>query len=109
MCKIKIFAKILQEFCTNSHLYPRTKGVYLKSKEFVELLPRYAVKAVETKAAGGVFSGALAAILSEEIPMWEAIDFARRTAAILVTIIRIQPSAPSFKKHILFLMLTFSG
>ncbi|MDD2381680.1 MAG: PfkB family carbohydrate kinase, partial [Mariniphaga sp.] len=75
-----------------------SKGVFLKSATFEGFIPGYQVKAVDTTAAGDVFNGALAAALAEEMPIKEAIDFAQRAAAISVTRMGAQPSAPYGKE-----------
>jgi ribokinase len=72
-----------------------SKGVYLKSPEFEELIPGYNVKAVDTTAAGDVFNGALAAAIAGEMDLKKAVDFAQRAAAISVTRMGAQPSAPT--------------
>jgi ribokinase len=71
-----------------------SKGVYLKSFDFEGVTPGYKVKAVDTTAAGDVFNGALAAALAGEMDLKKAIDFAQRAAAISVTRMGAQPSAP---------------
>jgi ribokinase len=72
-----------------------SKGVYLKTFDFEGIIPGYKVKAVDTTAAGDVFNGALAAVLAEGKDLTEAIDFAQRAAAISVTRMGAQPSAPT--------------
>jgi len=52
------------------------------------------VKAVDTTAAGDVFNGALAVALAENKPMIGAVDFACKAAAISVTRLGAQASAP---------------
>ena len=76
----------------------RSKGVYLKDNGFEGLIPGYKVKAVDTTAAGDVFNGALASALAADKPVREAIDFAQRAAAISVTRMGAQPSAPDLKE-----------
>jgi ribokinase len=71
-----------------------SKGVYLKTMEYDEMISGYKVQAVDTTAAGDVFNGALASALANRIPVKEAIDFAQRAAAISVTRMGAQPSAP---------------
>lgn len=71
-----------------------SKGVYLKSLDFEGMIPGYTVKAVDTTAAGDVFNGALSAALAGEMKLNEAVDFAQRAAAISVTRMGAQPSAP---------------
>jgi ribokinase len=57
-------------------------------------VPAPAVTAVDTTAAGDVFNGALAVALSENKPVVEAVAFACRAAAISVTRMGAQASAP---------------
>jgi ribokinase len=59
------------------------------------LLPAFKVEAVDTTAAGDVFNGALATALAEECPLLEAVRFANAAAAISVTRLGAQPSAPT--------------
>ncbi len=70
------------------------KGVYLKTFDFEGLIPGYKVKAVDTTAAGDVFNGALAGALAGGMDLYNAVDFAQRAAAISVTRMGAQPSAP---------------
>ncbi len=72
------------------------KGVYVKSDEFEGIIGGYKVHAVDTTAAGDVFNGALASAMATEMTLTEAIDFAQKAAAISVTRIGAQPSAPVF-------------
>ena len=74
-------------------------GVYLKNDEYQEKIDSYQVKAIDTTAAGDVFNGTLAFALASEMPLIEAVDFAQRAAAISVTRMGAQPSAP-FSKEI---------
>ncbi len=75
-----------------------SKGVYLKSPGFEEIIPGHRVKAVDTTAAGDVFNGALATALAGEMAVKEAVDFAQRAAAISVTRMGAQPSAPTLNE-----------
>jgi ribokinase len=59
----------------------------------------FKVKAVDTTAAGDVFNGALAVALTEGRPLDSAVHFANAAAAISVTRLGAQPSAPN-RKHI---------
>lgn len=74
------------------------KGVYLLNSAFQGMIPGYGVKAVDTTAAGDVFNGALASALSQRKTVREAIDFAQRAAAISVTRMGAQPSAPKLNE-----------
>ena len=71
-----------------------SRGVYLLNGDFQGMIPGYKVKAVDTTAAGDVFNGALATALSGNKTVRQAIDFAQRAAAISVTRMGAQPSAP---------------
>ena len=71
-----------------------SRGVYLLNGDFQGMIPGYKVKAVDTTAAGDVFNGALAAALSGNKTIRQAIDIAQRAAAISVTRMGAQPSAP---------------
>ena len=60
-----------------------------------QLVPGFKVKAVDTTGAGDVFNGALAVALAEEQQLLDAVRFANAAAAISVTRLGAQPSAPS--------------
>jgi ribokinase len=57
-------------------------------------VPGFAVEAVDTTAAGDVHCGALAVALVEGRPLLEAVRFANAAAALSVTTLGAQPSAP---------------
>jgi ribokinase len=61
-------------------------------------VPAHKVKAVDTTAAGDIFNGALAAALAEGKTLFEAVQFASAAAAISVTRLGAQPSAPQRKE-----------
>ncbi len=71
------------------------KGVYVSSKEFSGMVPTLSVKAVDATAAGDVFNGALAVAMAEKMPLREAVSFANTAAALSVTKLGAQPSAPT--------------
>jgi ribokinase len=70
-------------------------GAFVEGAKVHQLVPGFKVKAVDTTAAGDVFNGALAVALGEGKPMLEAVHFANAAAAISVTRLGAQPSAPS--------------
>jgi ribokinase len=63
----------------------------------------YPVQAIDTTAAGDVYCGALAVALVEQKPIKEAVKFASAAAAMAVTKLGAQPSAP-FRQDIEGLM-----
>lgn len=69
-------------------------GALLASEQGSELVPSFKVKAVDTTAAGDVFNGALAVGLAEGRALSEAVHMANAAAAISVTRLGAQPSAP---------------
>ena len=72
-----------------------SKGTYIATEDFKELIPAFKVKAVDTTAAGDVFNGALAVAIAENKPIRQAISFANAAAALSVTKLGAQPSAPA--------------
>jgi ribokinase len=74
------------------------RGAFVATKESKQLVPGFKVKAVDTTAAGDVFNGALAVALSEGRSLLEAARFASAAAAISVTRLGAQPSAPMRKE-----------
>jgi len=70
------------------------KGAFIYNDVLQELIPSIEVDAVDTTAAGDVFNGALAVAISEGHDLPAAVCFANRAAAISVTRIGAQASAP---------------
>jgi ribokinase len=70
------------------------KGAFIYSDDLREVIPSIEVNAVDTTAAGDVFNGALAVALSEGCDLTEAVRFANKAAAISVTRVGAQASAP---------------
>ncbi|MDH7502303.1 MAG: ribokinase [Verrucomicrobiota bacterium] len=74
------------------------KGAFVMNRELKAMVPGFKVKAVDTTAAGDVFNGALAVALGEGKPLLESVRFANAAAAISVTRLGAQPSAPKRKE-----------
>ncbi|MFA6473114.1 MAG: ribokinase [Candidatus Latescibacterota bacterium] len=70
------------------------QGVYTSSPEFRGIIPAFPVKAEDTTAAGDVFNGVLAVSLSKGECLLDAVRFASAAAAISVTRMGAQTSAP---------------
>jgi ribokinase len=71
-----------------------SKGAYVSMPGLEQMVPGFHVNAVDTTAAGDVFNGSLAVAMAEGRPMREAVVFANAAAAISVTRLGAQPSAP---------------
>ena len=71
------------------------RGAYVATESGGQLVPGFKVKAMDTTAAGDVFNGALAVALAEGKPLDLAVRFANAAAAISVTRLGAQPSAPT--------------
>jgi ribokinase len=71
-----------------------SKGAYLSCCEYEGVIPSYKVKAVDTTAAGDVFNGAFTVALSEGKRIKDAVMFGNAAAALSVTRLGAQPSAP---------------
>jgi len=70
------------------------KGVFLMTEKYSQLIPALEVKSVDTTAAGDVFNGAILTALSDGKDWIEACQFACKAAAISVTRMGAQSSAP---------------
>jgi ribokinase len=71
------------------------RGAFLSDAQGQQLVPGFRVKALDTTAAGDVFNGALAVALAEGMALPVAARFANAAAALSVTRLGAQPSAPS--------------
>jgi ribokinase len=69
-------------------------GAWLATRDDARLVPTFPVEAIDTTAAGDTFNGALAVALAENLPLENAVRFANAAAAIAVTRLGAQPSAP---------------
>ena len=81
------------------------KGAFIAGEHLREYVPAYKVGAVDATGAGDVFNGALAVAIAEGKPLFEAALFANAAAAISVTRLGAQSSAPT-RKEIEHLMAT---
>lgn len=70
------------------------KGALVLHQQVFTMIPSPTVNAVDTTAAGDVFNGALVTALSENIDIQDAVRFACEAAAISVTRLGAQASAP---------------
>ncbi len=70
------------------------RGAFVATAEVHQRVPGFRVKPVDTVAAGDVFNGALAVVLGEGRPLLDSVRFANAAAAISVTRLGAQPSAP---------------
>jgi ribokinase len=71
------------------------RGAFVADSSGKRLVPGFKVRPVDSTAAGDIFNGALAVALGEGRPLLEAVRFANAAAAISVTRLGAQPSAPS--------------
>lgn len=75
-----------------------SRGAYVAGKDGRQMVSGYKVKAKDTTAAGDVFTGALAVALAEGRSLFDAARFANAAAALSVTRLGAQPSAPTRKE-----------
>lgn len=80
------------------------RGALISDSQGAELVPGFKVRAVDTTGAGDVFNGALAVALTEGQTHREAVRFANAAAAVSVTSLGAQPSAPRRRAIDQFLM-----
>lgn len=71
------------------------KGAFVATADSKELVSGFSVKAVDATAAGDVFNGTLAVAIAEGKPLRKAVSFANAAAALSVTKLGAQPSAPT--------------
>jgi ribokinase len=71
-----------------------SQGVFVATAHQRFLVPAFKVEAVDTTAAGDVFNGALAAFLSRDRTIGETVSLASAAAALSVTKLGAQASAP---------------
>jgi ribokinase len=81
-----------------------SKGAFVITKDEKVKVSAFKVDAVDTTAAGDTFCGSLAVVLAEGKPLKDSLRFASAAAAISVTRMGAQPSAPTRKEIDKFLM-----
>ncbi len=80
------------------------RGAFLAMDDGTRLLiPSFPVQPIDTTAAGDTFNGALAVALGENHPLPEAIRFANAAAALSITRLGAQPSAPKRREIVALL------
>ena len=77
-----------------------SEGAFIFNDDGGRLIPTPVVKVIDTTAAGDVFNGALAVAISEGEELDVAVEFANRAAALSVTRMGAQASAP-FRKELI--------
>jgi ribokinase len=70
------------------------RGAYIKTEEFMGIVPAVRVKVVDITAVGDVFNGALAVALAEGGDFKKSVAFANKAASISATRMGAQASAP---------------
>jgi ribokinase len=72
-----------------------SRGAFLATAAGHYRVPGFKVKAVDSTAAGDIFNGALSVALTERKTLRDAVRFANAAAALSVTRLGAQPSAPT--------------
>jgi len=72
-----------------------SRGAFLSDVNGQQLVPGFKVKTVDSTAAGDIFNGALSAALAEGKSVLDAVRFANAAAALSVTRLGAQSSAPT--------------
>ena len=80
-----------------------SQGALVVTDTLCQMIHAPKVQAVDTTAAGDVFNGALAVALSENKPILDAVTFACNAAAISVTRMGAQASAPYLNEVIKYM------
>jgi len=90
----KCARKLFQKGVKNVVITMGAAGAFLFTQDISKMVPVIPVKAIDTTAAGDVFNGALAVAISEGKELEDAVMFANKAAAISVTRMGAQASAP---------------
>jgi ribokinase len=94
----KAAAALLARGAQNVIITMGARGALVAGVDLGQLIPAFKVKPVDTTAAGDIFNGALALGLAEGRSLLEAARFASAAAAISVTRMGAQTSAPTRKE-----------
>jgi ribokinase len=95
LASVKEAARIIREKGVETVIITLgAKGAFICTGKLQEFVRAPAVEAVDTTAAGDVFCGALAVALSEHQSLMDAVSFACHAAALSVTKLGAQASAP---------------
>jgi ribokinase len=79
------------------------EGALIVTDEYEKLIPSIPVDAIDTTGAGDVFNGALAVAIAAGKDIAEAVAFACKAAAISVTGLGAQSSAPKLHEMEMYL------
>ena len=99
----KIAEKLLDMGVKNVLITLGPKGLFFKNRNQEFWMKAFRVKVVDTTAAGDAFLGGLAAALSENRSIREALKFANGAGALATTKLGAQPSLPSRRELETFL------
>ncbi len=86
--------KLYQKGVKNVVITMGAAGAFILSDNIEKVIPVIPVRALDSTAAGDIFNGALAVAVSEGKSLEEAVIFANKAAAISVTRMGAQASAP---------------
>ncbi|HEV8061283.1 MAG TPA: ribokinase [Gemmataceae bacterium] len=86
--------KLREQGATHVVITLAERGCYARSSQGELLVPSFAVKTIDTTAAGDAFNGALAVALTEKMEFAKALRFANAAGALATTSRGAQPSLP---------------
>jgi ribokinase len=95
----RVADKLLARGVQNVVITMGARGAFVAGNDVRQLIPAFKVNAVDATGAGDVFNGSLAVALAEGRPLLEAARFGCAAAALSVTRVGAQPSAPT-RRHI---------
>ncbi|HEX5168879.1 MAG TPA: ribokinase [Cyclobacteriaceae bacterium] len=92
---IRLAAQILRKKgAENVIITLGSEGAYIYNDEISTFVPTTKVEAIDSTAAGDIFNGALAVAIAERASLEQAVAFANKAAAVSVTRMGAQSSAP---------------